>query len=278
MNRDMLSRRLRHHGFHGGYRGRRPAALAIHRRRQSGSGPARYHDAGHDRHGSVARTCVAPMPPDQLPVIMVTAVSESDKVVEALDLGANDYITKPVDFPVALARIRSQLARKGRRSGFAGERGALRAGGPRRQRRPVGLGPGTGRVYYSDPMESHARATGSAKSASGPDEWFSRVHPDDLRKVAGGSMRGRSAGAARRFECEHRMRHRDGTYRWMLLSRRAVQDSGGQVVAHGRLHERRHHEQSLRPTHRASQPDTLHGTLEQEFDGIGANRRSPDSR
>ena len=44
-----------------------------------------------------------------LPVIMVTAKDESNDVVEALDLGANDYVTKPVDFAVALARIRAQV-------------------------------------------------------------------------------------------------------------------------------------------------------------------------
>lgn len=40
-----------------------------------------------------------------LPVIMVTALSDSVKIGEALRLGANDYVTKPVDFAVALARI-----------------------------------------------------------------------------------------------------------------------------------------------------------------------------
>jgi CheY-like chemotaxis protein len=44
-----------------------------------------------------------------LPVIMVTAKGESDDVVEALGLGANDYVTKPVDFAVAVARVRAQL-------------------------------------------------------------------------------------------------------------------------------------------------------------------------
>jgi diguanylate cyclase (GGDEF)-like protein len=44
-----------------------------------------------------------------LPVIMVTAKTGSDDVVEALELGANDYVTKPIDFSVALARIRTQL-------------------------------------------------------------------------------------------------------------------------------------------------------------------------
>ena len=44
-----------------------------------------------------------------LPVIMVTAKNESFDVVEALNLGANDFITKPVDFTVAMARIDTQL-------------------------------------------------------------------------------------------------------------------------------------------------------------------------
>ena len=45
----------------------------------------------------------------ELPVIMVTAKAQSEDVVEALGQGANDYVTKPVDFPVALARIQAQL-------------------------------------------------------------------------------------------------------------------------------------------------------------------------
>jgi sigma-B regulation protein RsbU (phosphoserine phosphatase) len=45
-----------------------------------------------------------------LPIIMVTAKGESEDMVEALELGANDYVTKPIDFPVVLARIRTQLA------------------------------------------------------------------------------------------------------------------------------------------------------------------------
>src|SRR5438105_1237915 len=47
--------------------------------------------------------------PAQLPVIMVTARTQSEDVVEALGQGANDYVTKPIDFPVALARIQAQL-------------------------------------------------------------------------------------------------------------------------------------------------------------------------
>jgi len=47
--------------------------------------------------------------PSALPVVMVTARTESEDVVEALELGANDYVTKPIDFPVVLARVKAQL-------------------------------------------------------------------------------------------------------------------------------------------------------------------------
>ena len=50
--------------------------------------------------------------PASLPVIMVTALAQNDDVVKALKLGANDYVTKPVDFAIALARTETQVARK----------------------------------------------------------------------------------------------------------------------------------------------------------------------
>jgi class 3 adenylate cyclase/CheY-like chemotaxis protein len=47
-----------------------------------------------------------------LPVIMATAKDQSEDIVEALKLGANDYVTKPLDFPVVLARVQTQLTLK----------------------------------------------------------------------------------------------------------------------------------------------------------------------
>ena len=47
-----------------------------------------------------------------LPVIMATAKDQSEDIVTALRLGANDYVTKPLDFPVVLARTQTQLSLK----------------------------------------------------------------------------------------------------------------------------------------------------------------------
>src|SRR5262249_2601284 len=44
-----------------------------------------------------------------VPVIMATARNDSQDVVEALEAGANDYVIKPLDFPVVLARVEAQL-------------------------------------------------------------------------------------------------------------------------------------------------------------------------
>jgi DNA-binding response OmpR family regulator len=41
-----------------------------------------------------------------VPVMILSALSDSDKVVEGLDLGAIDYLRKPFDFNELLARIR----------------------------------------------------------------------------------------------------------------------------------------------------------------------------
>jgi len=48
----------------------------------------------------------------ELPVIMATAKDQSEDIVEAMKTGANDYVTKPIDFPVLVARIQTQLALK----------------------------------------------------------------------------------------------------------------------------------------------------------------------
>jgi len=46
----------------------------------------------------------------ELPVILATALADSADTVEGLQRGANDYVTKPLDFPVVIARIETHLS------------------------------------------------------------------------------------------------------------------------------------------------------------------------
>lgn len=44
-----------------------------------------------------------------VPIVMLTAKGEERDIIKGLDLGANDYVTKPFSRPILLARIRAAL-------------------------------------------------------------------------------------------------------------------------------------------------------------------------
>ena len=52
-----------------------------------------------------------------IPVLMVTARDDTSDVVVGLELGADDYITKPFEMPILIARLRTALRRLRREPG-----------------------------------------------------------------------------------------------------------------------------------------------------------------
>ena len=164
---------------------------------------------------------------DELPVIMVTAVSDSQRVAEALDLGANDYVTKPIDFPVALARIRSQVARKRTESALriSEERYALAV-----RSSNDGLWDWdliSGLVYYSPRWKAMLGFKEDQIGAS-PQEWLGRILQADRAGVEA-SLRAHLENETAVFEQEYRVCHRDGSRRWMHSHAIAVREAGKAV-------------------------------------------------
>ncbi len=45
----------------------------------------------------------------ELPIIMLSSLSEQESILSAFELGANDYITKPASPQIAMARVNTQL-------------------------------------------------------------------------------------------------------------------------------------------------------------------------
>ena len=111
MNRDMLSRRLARHGYDVLAVPNGPETLAAIEREDFA---VLLLDVMMPEMSGleVLRRIRQTRTPEQLPIIMVTARAQSEDIVEALDMGANDYVTKPVDMAVMLARIRGQIARR----------------------------------------------------------------------------------------------------------------------------------------------------------------------
>jgi DNA-binding response OmpR family regulator len=92
LNRDMLSRRLARHGYEVVAVPNGPETLAAIEREEFA---VLLLDVMMPEMSGleVLRRIRQTRTPEQLPIIMVTARAQSEDVVEALDLGANDYVT-----------------------------------------------------------------------------------------------------------------------------------------------------------------------------------------
>ncbi len=166
--------------------------------------------------------------PIELPVIMVTARNQSEDIVRALQMGANDYLTKPIDFAVALARIGTQLSHKRAQEGLkeSEERYALAARGANDGLWDWNLA--TNVIYFSDRWKAMLGYAENEMSDK-PEEWLDRVHTDDRQRMLD-EIASHQNGDTPHFENVHRVRHKDGTFRWMLSRGLAVRDRSGKPV------------------------------------------------
>lgn len=227
LNRDLLGRRLLRSGYDVRLAGTGEQALAILAGERidllllDGAMPGL---SGLEVLRKIRQTRPAP----EFPVLMVSASHQSDGVVAALRAGANDYLTKPVDFAVALARI---------------EAGLLVAANDRELRRQMELyrlasvasdqglwdwDLAANVVEYS--LRWKAMLGYSAGEIGGdPEEWFGRIHPGDRRRAKNELCRHLS-GSTDHLVSEYRMRHRDGSWRWFANRGSAARDEEGKPI------------------------------------------------
>ena len=168
-----------------------------------------------------------------LPVIMVSAVDDSEQIAEALEMGANDYITKPIDFTVALARIRTQLIRN--TSENAGRNAAQHRFANEGEATPRPDGDGlwdwnldSGRIYYC-PRWASMLGLAPEEISNEPGAWLSRVHPQDIGPLRN-ALQAHRDGKTETFEMEYRIRCKDGAFRWMASKGVAFRDAAGKAI------------------------------------------------
>ena len=159
-----------------------------------------------------------------LPVIMVTASDETSQVVEAFENGANDFINKPIDPAVTMARINMHLQ-------FAKSRADLRKSEERYALVAQGTNDGLwdwdlqkDEIYLSPRW--FAILNLPETEISSPKTWFERIHPEDFKLVKN-ELEQHFKGETPLFETEMRMLHENGSYRWTLCRGLAVFGDNG---------------------------------------------------
>jgi diguanylate cyclase (GGDEF)-like protein/PAS domain S-box-containing protein len=85
-----------------------------------------------------------------------------------------------------------------------------------------------GEVYYSPRWKQMVGCSEEGVGCS-PEEWLTRIHDDDRARVRA-ALQAHLDGRIDHFMDEHRVLHKDGTYRWMLSRGIAERDDGGVAV------------------------------------------------
>jgi diguanylate cyclase (GGDEF)-like protein/PAS domain S-box-containing protein len=227
MNRDMLARRLARKGYVIGLAD--SARDLLPRVKEEGIDLLLLDIEMPDVSGLDAlQSLRGSYSPTDLPIIMVTAKNQSDDIVKALEMGANDYLTKPIDFPVALARISTQLSHKNAQEALreSEERYALAARGANDGLWDWNLL--TGAVYFS-PRWKAMLGFQENEIEDRLEEWLDRIHDADRDRVKQ-EIDAHQKGLTPHFESEHRLLHKDGGFCWMLSRGLAVHDATGKTL------------------------------------------------
>jgi len=166
-----------------------------------------------------------------IPIILVASTLGEESAVEWVKKGVSDYVLKDqlVRLPVAVRRaleeksLRETCQRAEKALCESEERYALVASGAHDGLWNWNLK--TNEVYFSSRWKSMLGLEES-EVGNNPEEWFHRVHPEDIPGVRA-EIAAHLEGRTPHFEAEHRMWHKDGTYRWVLSRGIAIRDAGG---------------------------------------------------
>lgn len=105
-NRMLLSKVLQQQGYRVGTAGSGREALDCYAREQPDVVLMDVMMPGMDGHETVRR--LRTLSAERwIPIILVSAMSDSEDIVRGLEAGGDDYISKPVDLPLLLAKMRS---------------------------------------------------------------------------------------------------------------------------------------------------------------------------
>jgi diguanylate cyclase (GGDEF)-like protein/PAS domain S-box-containing protein len=199
-----------------------------------------------------------------VPVVVVTDSLDEETAAGVIKAGAADYVLKD-----HLAHLAPAIAAAIDKYRVVSEKeAALRALRDSEERYGLAVRAANDGVWDWDLRQGHVYFSADWEAMLGlaagtvggqTEEWFHRVHPSDLSHLQT-VLQSHLAGEEPRLEVEYRMRHADGSYRWMLARGAAVRDAHGRPFrltgSQTDITRRKQAEESLR---HAALHDTLTG-------------------
>jgi diguanylate cyclase (GGDEF)-like protein/PAS domain S-box-containing protein len=163
------------------------------------------------------------------PVLMLTGQASYDLDLEAAALGVTDYLVKQELDPAMLERsIRYAIKhqRAIRELSLSEERYALAVRAANDGIWDWDLTAGT--IYFSPRWRAILGRAGGLESSSesDPGAWFELVHSGDILRLRG-AIEAHLDGRTPHLQSEHRMRHADGTWRWVMTRGLAIRGVNG---------------------------------------------------
>ncbi|MDQ7246329.1 putative bifunctional diguanylate cyclase/phosphodiesterase [Dongia sedimenti] len=165
--------------------------------------------------------------PEDLPIIMMAEPGEDDLVAGALNDGADDYVSKPLHLPVAMARIRSHLARCA----------AIAANKSEQERFALAVAGSSDGIWdwiiktdqlYFSPRCLELLGLDHDSVLDTMDNWVELLHRDDADAFQL-ALRNHLEGISLAFQMECRIQHANMTYRWFLVRGTSLRNEYGKA-------------------------------------------------
>ncbi len=161
-----------------------------------------------------------------IPVIFVTGLQESGNEAQGFEAGAVDYITKPINPPVVLARVRTHLQLKE----------ALRASEERRRFAQAAVGAfsfewdaRTNKSFWSEELFA-LFGLDPQRSEASLESWEQTIHPEDRERIVN-SFRAAVRGK-RPVGAEWRVGNPPADGRWLMAQAKPVFNQRGNLLGY----------------------------------------------
>lgn len=184
----------------------------------------------------------------ELPIIMLTAKQESEALVDSLQLGANDYVVKPIDFNILNARIDTQIALKRKEEDYRVIKENLEQLVRERTEKLDNINKTLEKdrqhfeyLLSSSPAITYATSVDAKHNCnfvsqnlhkylgyspeqmiSDPEFWITHIHPEDKPNALVTLEHNLKHGGG---EIDYRFLHSDGAYRWIHDQHLVIQEN-----------------------------------------------------